>query len=76
MEEQIRMLSPEEAAALAGLSVTINGFGLDGMSFVLESGETILIYPCFVCGGPGAHLNIAEVDPSIVVRPGSDIESA
>jgi hypothetical protein len=76
MGEDFRMLSLEEAAALKDETVTLRGFGLDGLSFTLESGETIMVYPCFVCGGPGAHLNIAEVDPKILADSGADFESA
>lgn len=56
-------ITPEELADLIGTPLTLDGIMLgegapDMVSLGTEDGRSIIIAPCFVCGGDGAHLNI------------------
>ncbi len=80
MREEIRPLDEAEMRALNHVAATILGLDSSGILFKLDDGRVILAFSCLVCGGPEAHLNLAEVDPQFAVDnlppAGPDIETS
>lgn len=62
MSDEARFIEPFEILGLLDSVVTIRALGLEEMTLEREDGSTVVIWPCFSCGGDGSHLNIGILD--------------